>query len=191
MAVKSIRTPEVANPDSERSDTPIAAAESTHTRYEARNLAVLAIQNVVLRVGWIFKTESVIMPAFMDAISGAGWMRGWLPILSRIGQSVPPLLLADWLRSRRFKKTTLVLTALQMAWPFLLLSIIWAALEDRRQAWLPPLFLLLYFLFFSATGLNQLAFGTLQGKLIRPQRRGRLLGVSGIAGSVVAVAAAW
>ncbi|MCA8998599.1 MAG: MFS transporter [Planctomycetaceae bacterium] len=160
------------------------------TRHERRNLSVLAVQNVVLRIGWIFKTESVIMPAFMDAISGAGWLRGLLPILSRLGQSVPPLLFSDWMRTRPLKKTILVLTALQMAWPFLLLSLLWWQLEDRRQWWMPVLFLVLYFYFFSATGLNQLAFGTLQGKLIRPNRRGLLLGIGGIVGSLGAVTAA-
>jgi hypothetical protein len=40
-------------------------------------------------------------------------------------------------------------------------------------------FLVLYLLFFSATGLNQLVDGTLQGKLIRANRRGRLLGIAG------------
>ena len=157
---------------------------------EGWNLAVLAIQNVVLRVGWVFKTESVIMPAFLDAVSGAGWMRGWLPILSRIGQSLPPLIYADRLRSQPVKKNSLVLMTMGMAVPFLILSGVWSLLEEKRQPWFPPLFLVLYLVFFSATGLNQLAFGTVQGKLIRPRRRGRLMGISGIVGSIFAVSAA-
>jgi MFS family permease len=157
---------------------------------EPRNLTVLALQSVVLRTGWIFKTESVIMPAFMDAISGSGWMRGCLPILSRIGQSMPPMIFADRLRGMELKKRALILTSLGMALPFLLLSTIWVSLESRQQVWLPPLFLLLYFLFFCATGLNQLVYSTLEGKLIRPFRRGRLIGLSGIGGSILAVAAA-
>ena len=130
------------------------------------------------------------MPAFLDIIAGAGWMRGCLPVLSRIGQSVPPLLYSDRLRATRLKKRPLFVTSVAMAAPFLLLSVIWMQLEEKRQPWLAVLFLVLYFIFFSATGLNQITFGTLQGKLIRPQRRGRLLGIGGILGSIGAVSAA-
>ncbi|QDT35432.1 MFS transporter [Thalassoglobus polymorphus] len=163
---------------------------SDQEKIENRNLATLALQNVVLRVGWIFKTESVIMPFVVDVISGSGWMRGLLPILSRVGQSVPPLMYADRLRSHPLKKLPLFATAIAMALPFLLLSAIWYGLEDRRTWWMPPFFLVLYFIFFSATGINQLAFGTLQGKLVRPNRRGFLLGVGGVIGSFFAVTAA-
>lgn len=164
--------------------------DEDHLQKEGHNLIVLALQNVVLRIGWIFKTESVIMPAFLDIIAGAGWMRGCLPVLSRIGQSVPPLLYSDRLRATPLKKRPLFITSLAMAAPFLLLSAIWMQLEEKRQPWLAILFLVLYFIFFSATGLNQITFGTLQGKLIRPQRRGRLLGIGGILGSIGAVSAA-
>ncbi|MBT5020837.1 MAG: MFS transporter [Planctomicrobium sp.] len=157
---------------------------------ETHNLWTLAIQNVVLRVGWIFKTESVIMPYVVDAISGAGWVRGLLPILSRVGQSVPPLMYADRLRSQPLKKFPLFFTAIAMALPFLLLSFVWSRLEDRSIWWMTPFFLVLYFVFFSATGLNQLVFGTLQGKLVRPNRRGFLLGIGGTVGSIFAVTTA-
>lgn len=167
-----------------------ATQQQQSEQVENRNLWTLAIQNVVLRVGWIFKTESVIMPYVVDAISGAGWIRGLLPILSRVGQSVPPLLYADHLRSQPLKKIPLFLTAIGMAVPFLILGGIWNQLEDRRVWWMVTLFLVLYFIFFSMTGLNQLVFGTLQGKLVRPNRRGLLLGVGGILGSVFAVSTA-
>ena len=48
----------------------------------------------LFRTGRIFKTESVIIPAVLDSIAGAGWVRGMLPILNRSGYSILPLLLA-------------------------------------------------------------------------------------------------
>ena len=39
------------------------------------NMLVLAAYLIVQRVAWVFKTESVIMPAFLDTIAGAGWLR--------------------------------------------------------------------------------------------------------------------
>ena len=66
-----------ADTASERADTPPdherrALLEET----ESRNLLALAAFQVLLRIGWIFKTETVIMPDFLDAIAGAGWIRG-------------------------------------------------------------------------------------------------------------------
>ena len=161
-------------------------------RYESRNLIIIALQLVIMRTGWIFKTESVIIPHVLDVISGnAAWARGFLPVLNRVGQSLPPLLAADTIRDIRLKKRALIFTTLGMAVPFLVLAAVWWWLEVRQQDWLIWLFLVLYFIFFSATGLNQLVDGTLQGKLIRPTRRGRLLGIAGAVGSLGAVSAAF
>ena len=169
---------------------------ATQSDHAARNLAVLALQQIVHRIAWIFKTETVIMPFFLDRIAGEGWMqgflRGWLPVLNRFGQSVPPVLMADPLRRMPRKKWALAGTSLLMAVPFLTLSILWALINpERPPAWLPVVFLFLYMLFFSATGLNVLAFGTVQGKLVRPDRRGRLLAAGGITGAIASVICAW
>src|SRR5688572_2949448 len=74
---------------------------------EPRILLVLAAFHVLLRIGWIFKTETVIMPDFLDAIAGAGWIRGLLPVLSRVGQSVPPLCFAETLQRSPSKSRAL------------------------------------------------------------------------------------
>ena len=160
-------------------------------RHASRNLLVLALHQVAVRVGWIFKTESVIIPFFLDTVTPnpalRGVLRGCLPVINRIGQSVPPLYFADYLRRRSRKKWPLLLTSLLMALPFLVLSVVWQARGGEAATWLPGLFLGLYAVFFVVVGLNILSFGTLQGKLIRPNRRGRLLGLSGIAGSLCSV----
>jgi len=168
-----------------------SAYQETIAAHESRNLLALATYHIVLRIAWIFKTESVIMPAFLDTIAGAGWLRGCLPVLNRVGQSVPPLFYADRLRQTARKKWALGSTTLLMAAPFLGLSAIWFALAQKRPWWLPAVFLLLYVLFFCAVGLSQLCFGTIQGKLIRADRRGRLLGLSGTLGAVASIFCAW
>jgi MFS family permease len=159
--------------------------------HESRNLLVLALHNIVLRIAWIFKTESVIMPAFLDAVAGAGWLRGCLPFLNRIGQSVPSLAFSERVRQARRKKRALFLFSVLMAGPFLLLSLLWTTLYREGSLWMAPAFLVLYFLFFTANGWNQLTFGTLQGKLIRAHRRGRLMALAGTLGAVPAILCAW
>ena len=39
-------------------------------KHSPRNFFLLVLYQVTQRVGWIFKTESIIIPAFMDYIGG-------------------------------------------------------------------------------------------------------------------------
>ncbi len=173
--------PSSGNPTVESSRPDIAAAEK-------RNIFSLSMHFVCLRLGWIFKTETVIMPAFLDTIAGAGWLRGCLPVLNRIGSSLPPLLYAARLRNAPRKKWALMAASFLMALPFVVLSVTWLSVDQsQRPGWLPALFLTCYTICFVGTGLNRLAFVTVQGKLIRDNRRGRLMLISGLLGSLVAV----
>ncbi len=177
-----------------QSDGPLPAAVEAPVALvpvaEKRNLCVLALHHILLRIAWIFKTESVIMPAFVDSISGAGWVRGCLPVLNRLGQGVPPLLLAHRVRLARRKKLVLLACTVSMGVPFLVLAAMNRQMGEQSRWWAIPGFLLLYVVFFTFSGLNRLAFDTLQGKLIRPQRRGRLLSLYGLGGSIASIACA-
>ena len=158
---------------------------------DRRNLIVLATYQILLRLAWVFKTESVIVPAFLDMIAGPGWVRGCLPILNRFGQSVPPVLFARRLAAMRRKKMALALFTVLQGVPFLTLAAVWALVGQRRPMWLPPLFLLLYAIFFACTGISQLSLNTVYGKLVDPRRRGRLLSVSFFSGALIATSTAW
>lgn len=158
---------------------------------EAPNFAVLAAQMIVIRVGWIFKTESVIIPAFLDSIAGPGWLRGMLPVLNRTGQSVPAFLLSAPLRAAPLKKRVLAASSLAMAAPFLALAAVVGS-GSTPAGLLPAVFLGLYLLFWCASGINMVVTGTLQGKLVRPERRGRLITASVFGSMIPAVGfAAW
>ena len=165
--------------------------ETQVRQLEPHNLLALSAYSVLLRFAWIFKTESVIIPAFLDSIAGAGWLRGCLPVLNRFGQSLPPIFFARRLREARVKKWSLLGTSAGLGFSMIAVAALWMLTDDKRNAWLPPLFLLLYLIFFASNGLNQQVFGTLQGKLIRADRRGELLGLSGIGGSVASIIGAW
>jgi MFS family permease len=157
---------------------------------EARNTVWIEIYQVIVRVGWIFKTETIIMPAVLDAVVDSGLLRGLLPVLNRGGQSLPPLFVSDALGRLPRKKWALVATSLAMAACFGVLAAAWSPLEARRPDLLALLFLVLYGLFSTAIGLNQLVLAALQGKLIAPGHRGRAMVVSVAIGSVLAIVAA-
>lgn len=182
--------PALTPPPEERAATD--ARRALLEQAEPRNLLVLGLYEIVFRVAWIFKTESVIVPAFLDALTGGtGAVRGWLPVLSRMGQSLPPLFVSNQVRDAPLKSRVLRTTSLLMGLPTAVVAwIAWSA-DAQPAAWMPLAFLALYVLFFSITGLNQIVQGTLHGKLVRAERRGRLMWLGGSIGSGLAIIAAW
>jgi len=190
-------SPAPAEPVSEQAPTigppppPASIPSSDDERVAAHNFLMLAVYQIVLRTGWIFKTESIIMPAVVDYISGAGWIRGCLPLLNRFGQSIPPLLLARHVSQTPRKKWVVFRTTSLMSGLFLLLMWLFSQdLAERRTSWLPLVFLVIYGTFFTCIGVNQVAFVTVQGKLVEVTRRGRLLQVSNMFGAITAIACA-
>jgi len=172
------------------------AIDRPHSQLDAqdasrfRNFVVLVLQQVTMRTGWIFKTETVVIPAVLDSISGAGWIRGWLPLLNRFGHSVPPLLLARAVSAAPLKKWALLFTTALYAVTIFCLAALFVVPVEAPDGWLPMLFLSIYAVFFMAVGVNQVVFNTLQGKLVATTRRGRLLLVSNVLGAVVSVGCA-
>lgn len=165
-------------------------------RHEPRNAVWIALHQVLMRIGWIFKAESVIMPYFMDAVGGGPVLRGALMVINRIGFSVPPTLFAARLNKMPRKRLAVGVTALGMAVPLLLLAVVWGMGWGRTPrgaptAWMPYLYLAVYAVLFVFTGLHQLSLQALGGKLIRADRRGRLLTAGLAIGSPVAVLCAW
>lgn len=159
--------------------------------HESHNIFALVLHQVLFRVAWIFKTESVMMPAFLDSISSAGWVRGLLPPLNRFAQSLAPLMLSNRLSRTSMKSSWLARATFLMSLPFLALGLMQLILGSSTSPWRVGLFLLLYTAFFCLHGVNQAAFNTLQGKLIRPNRRGKLMALVGYIGSPMAVLLAW
>jgi hypothetical protein len=171
---------------------PPSAFPSTSTAPDApphqrRNFWILVAYQVILRAGWIFKTESVVMPHAADALDPTGLARGWLPLLNRFGQSVPPVLAARRIKNLRKKKRAFIATTAAMTFCFLGLTSLWLVPGASTHPLSPLLYLVLYALFFAAIGVNQLAYNTIQGKLIQPTRRGRLLTIADFFGATSAM----
>ena len=131
------------------------------------------------------------MPAVLDLIGGQAWLRGCLPMLNRFGQSIPPLLASDKLRNTSVKKYALAATTAVMGICFLILSVVWMITGGTPSWWLPIVFLLIYGVFFASTGINQLIYSTIIGKLIATRKRGRLMLISTTVGAAIAVFFAW
>ncbi len=170
-------------------DIPAGADNSAaeERKYETRNFWLLVVYQVVLRTGWIFKTESSIMPAAADALDPSGLARGWLQPLNRFGQSIPPVLASPRIKNLRKKKRAFIATTAAMSLCFLGLTSLWLIPGLAGHSLAAVIFLALYGVFFWAMGVNNLAYNTIQGKLIRPTWRGRLLMIADFVGASSAV----
>ena len=183
--------PETQHPSSASS---LESSEPLRREIEApqRNFLLFAGYQILMRTGWIFKTESIIMPAILDSISGAGWVRGCLPLLNRMGFGLSPLLMARRLKIMPRKKWSLALSTGCTAVLFLSLSaLFYTGLAVQGLWWMPLAFLVIYGASFACIGVNQLAFNTLQGKLVEVTRRGRLLLFASTMGAASAILCAF
>ena len=131
------------------------------------------------------------MPAVLDLIGGSSSIGGFLPMLNRLGHSVPPFFASDLVRGARRKKWIVVGSSLTMGSCFMAFSLLWYATGGKATWFLPALFLVIYGVFFTAMGINQLVVTTLIGKLIRVRRRGLLALLGTGIGAVFAVTAAY
>lgn len=171
------------------SDAPINPENDPN---HSRNFVLLIVYQCWLRIGWIFKTESIIMPAVLDVIGGSAWLRGCLPMLNRLGQSVPPLLASDRIRNTRQKQKVLACSTAVMGGAFFTLALVWYVTGGKASWYLPLIFLIVYAIFFTATGINMLVFNTLTGKLVKANQRGQLsLYGTVIGASLAALCAYW
>lgn len=171
--------------------TNAAEDETQRFRASSRNFVTLIFYGTLVRVGWIFKTESIVMPAILDSLGGGGWLRGCLPMLNRLGQSLSPLIFSEAIRRLGRKKFALSFFVAVMGLSFGALALIWYLLDGHYPAWLPYLFLAIYSVFWFSVGLHNLCVSLLFGKLIAANRRGRLMLLTTSVGSLFAISAAW
>ena len=164
--------------------------ENTSQPHEKHNFTVFVVNQVLGRIGWIFKNETVIIPRFFDFHSSLGVMRGLLPLIIGVGQSLPQFLIAYPVSKMTRKKGVFTLSAFGIAIPWFILAVI---LEWTNYAGpvVIGFFLVSHSLSWLMQGCNGLAVGVLQGKLIRIDQRGRLLAYDNSIGCLLAIAAFW
>ena len=174
--------------DNSASDQTNSASEESYP-HEKRNLFVFALNQILMRLGWMFKAESVVIPAFIDIYTSSGTIRGLLPLILRIGQSLPQFLVAQRVARMPKKQGFFILTGFGFAIPWCVLSLI-LGLTSWSANVIVVIFLVLCTIHWLMVGCNHLANGTLQGKLISPQKRGRLLAYSNVIGCSFSIALA-
>jgi len=167
------------------------SAEAAQPNVVRHNFIIMTLYQVTLRCGWIFKTESIVIPAIMHMMGAPAWLRGCLPLINRFGQSVPPMLCAALVTGARKKKHIIVATMLVFSGCFYIIAMGWKFSNHGEKTWMQYFFLGIYCLFFMGVGIHNLSAKTIQGKLIRANLRGRLMLTANVCGVLSAVLLAY
>ena len=75
-------------------------------------------------MGWVFKTESVIVPAFLDTLSKSDVLRGLLPVSFRLVQSLAQFFLAQRVSQSPFKQPLFTTSVFGMTLSWLVIAIV-------------------------------------------------------------------
>lgn len=174
----------------------LARFDSEVKKYHRRNFITSVVHFIVLRLGWVFKTESVIIPGFVGRLAHLacpnmeGFMLSLIPVISRLGRGLPQLVVAQRVEhlprhSRAFMLSVALFT---VPWGFFFFVLFLAPATH------PSILLILFFLsygtFWLASGASRTLFGVLQGKLIAVESRGRLFAWSQTVGCFIAAGVA-
>ena len=117
---------------------------SEQVKTKPRNFLMLIVYQVIVRCGWIFKTESVVMPAVMQMLGSPAWMRGCLTTINRFGLSVPPLVISSRIRVARQKKRIILVATSTMGGCFIILGLFWNELAESNPIAMQGIFLVIY-----------------------------------------------
>ncbi len=133
------------------------------------------LSNLLLRMGWILKNETVVVAGFLHRLTGSPMVLSLQPIIGRIGPNLPQLFAAGRVGALRRKKPFLIgfMLAYALCWGSLGLLIL--AKPGLSPGLMLAVFLCMYSLFRLFQGLTFLTRKTLEGKLIPPERRGRIV----------------
>ncbi|MFC1717824.1 MFS transporter [Candidatus Poribacteria bacterium] len=172
----------------EKSPEVLEKQDQVHTGW---NFLILALTAILKRAGWIFKTESIIMPGFVYTLTSSGAIRGILPLVSRFGRSLPQFVIAHWVNRLERKWPALFIASLVMAMAWGSLSCIIFLLPGIEARVILIVFFLIYALHWIANGSAILFEGVLHGKLVSADRRGRLLAASNTTGCFLAIVAVY
>ncbi len=156
-----------------------------------RNAILETISQVVLRMGWILKNETIVVAGFIYHLTASPWALSIQPIVGRICPNLPQLLVAGRVGALRRKKPFLLLSMLAYALCWGSLAAIIFLVPGLSRTVLLVVFLGVYILFRLAQGFTILTRKTLEGKLIPANRRGRVIALGAPIFGVYSVLAAW
>jgi hypothetical protein len=156
-----------------------------------RNVAALTADFALFSVGFTFYDPFVILPAYVQALTGSELVVGALSAVRVLMIALPQVWAASFLTARPRKRPLLVWSSIGGRLPILLLalgSLFWAERAPRRVVGLLGLSVAFFFV---SEGLNGVSWPALVGKVVPERMRGRFLGLGQLLSSGGALVAGY
>lgn len=153
-----------------------------------RNFRAMALYTSFMQMGWIFKTESTVIPMFVTLLTTNPLLISVVPILSRLPQFVSQFLFLGVVhRARRRKRVLIIATTIfTLAWGGIAATLRFGGALSPTA--LLVVFLALYAVGWTAMGVERVSNRVMQATLIPARRRGRVFGIGGSVGRFSALA---
>lgn len=168
---------------------PKSSADRQIAKQASRNLILLILEGTIQRIGWVFKTESLVIPSVALELGASTALLGVFPAISRLLGFFPQVFYARIIDPLKKKKLMCILLTLGFAacWALIGQIFIWAP-ESLRTAegrsYLLLIFILLYACGWIFQSGRMVATAAMRGKLIPVQSRGQLVGMGSLAGGL-------
>ncbi len=154
-----------------------------------RNALALFGEATLFGVGIVFAGFTTVLPEFVNHLTGSAVLVGLVIALAEGAWRVPQLAVARWLLPAGRKKPWLTRAGLVARPAYLVLGIaLWLGVGSRPTLAL-GLFLFLHAVMFLFLSVDSVVWWDVFAKAIPRERRGRVLGASTVARSVLAVGA--
>jgi hypothetical protein len=150
------------------------------------NFYIIAVRQILFRLGWIFKTESIVIPALTTMLTSSTLYLGLFPMVSRIGKYFPQLFAANFIEPLRKRKYGLIVLNLGAIIPWgIFAALCW--MKPLNKTMFMAFFVFAYASFWICTGAGQMTMRTVIGKVILYNFRGRIQKIIGLYSAVFAI----
>jgi MFS family permease len=160
-------------------------------RTARRNVAALIADFALFSVGLTFYDPFVVLPAFVQQLTGSELVVGALSAVRVLMIALPQVWAASVLTARPRKKPLLVWSSVAGRLPVLLLALATLLWAERAPGLVVGVLGLSVALFFVSEGLNGISWPALVGKVVPEDVRGRFFGFGQLLASAGALAAGY
>ena len=149
-----------------------------------RNFIFFAIYQLTFHIGWLFKTESIIVPSAARMLGASNFIIGMFPMISILGEAIPPMFIVNWVKHFPRKKPYLLIFSFLSPLFWFLIFLSFFLLSSGNKETLLWCFITFYILFYFSQGAVHVLASIMKGKVIPYNIRGRLISLSGTLGGI-------
>jgi MFS family permease len=156
------------------------------------NFVVNTLDGAFYSFAMSFVSLSTVMPVFIKNIGGSNVAVGLIPVIWTLGFNFPQVLIANYVRQKKYKKPLLIITALGQRLPWLLLGLLcWFFFNKNNTDLQLILFFACLLLAAIAGSINLPGWFDLVAKITPITLRGRLFASRSIIGAIFGILGGW